>query len=909
MDSKNGFRGGGTWSRYKLGQAQFTKWLKQTAEKIAPTATDGASIAGGPSLSRSAKKAQKKATKSGIDDEVVIHWRELETMAANITENADPKDIPSAPINILRDVIAMRKKSARFFQRSMESKNGGEDLRDKNATHEHIIHVLERVLAKFEALRLKVPGAGSKEGAERSKDGIDDLNNMFEYLEVQALPDEDEVDAGSDVENQADTTSSKASKTKKKLGKKKLPKNGKSKKQPASASTRNDNADADWMDDIDFDLEMGEEEEFDYCMMIYCFFEDYNLVRSYICERWCDYYFDRSISLNTLAVIANAAFELFHQMEHDLILDMRRIGIRDRNLGHYETMMMTVFAGIGMEHIEYEAYQGLSKEEHDDRLWKDEWDWLASPAYTSIQGLLRFIPPGKTSMIRKSDRRPPVYGGTTPTELNQFKDAAIEDLLFDVACIKALKRNGGVDDILPAESELLLGFQDALRNYDYSSAFIFSLQLYVDIRYILEDAVLHPFEQLQQTATRIRRELPWQIDQASGPRFELRRSLRQRENEVFRFMLHDVILDDKLPRYLNGGLTEEDVEEFYLLKHEPIWAGLLDFRAKLFMNELGHEYVHRSFVVEAGAYLYAAARACGSRFPDGQEFPAWPDMDKFLASYTPDSPLRRGIIDGGDNAVTILRNFAAIMPVNTTEPKPPNLALDGVEEQTDEFKQAVRIRNNLSERYTSEDRASQFFLQYMQGLIRLRLEPEMQKLETADIATVLQDITHNKPGALPHLQGSLSEDRKALAQERIELREKQRAAKRKAELSQLSPVQQIQILEDTVASQLEGLLSIDFMGLFQRSFAMLFAVCMSQPDSFKQAIGIETSPQSTFPDRLTRVPLLIGEILTGSVSDNDKISWYIFDKVRNVVQSDGDAIFDDVVEYANGVRKDEAGAE
>lgn len=128
----------------EVGLGTATSWarpnsrnrLKQTAEKITPTANDGASIGGGPSLSRSAKKAQKKATNSGIHDEIVIHWRELETMAANITENADPKDIPSVPINILRDVLALRKKSARFFRRSVESKDGadGEDPRDKNAT-------------------------------------------------------------------------------------------------------------------------------------------------------------------------------------------------------------------------------------------------------------------------------------------------------------------------------------------------------------------------------------------------------------------------------------------------------------------------------------------------------------------------------------------------------------------------------------------------------------------------------------------------------------------------------------------------------------------------------------------------------------------------------------------------------
>lgn len=47
MDSTNGFRGGGTWNRYKLGQAQFTKWLKQTADKITPTPVDEARVGAG----------------------------------------------------------------------------------------------------------------------------------------------------------------------------------------------------------------------------------------------------------------------------------------------------------------------------------------------------------------------------------------------------------------------------------------------------------------------------------------------------------------------------------------------------------------------------------------------------------------------------------------------------------------------------------------------------------------------------------------------------------------------------------------------------------------------------------------------------------------------------------------------
>lgn len=75
-------------------------------------------------------------------------------MATNIVENAAPEEIPSGPINILRDVIGLRKKSAKFFNR--RTKDGNEEAREKNATHEHIISVLERVLAKFEAVKSKV---------------------------------------------------------------------------------------------------------------------------------------------------------------------------------------------------------------------------------------------------------------------------------------------------------------------------------------------------------------------------------------------------------------------------------------------------------------------------------------------------------------------------------------------------------------------------------------------------------------------------------------------------------------------------------------------------------------------------------------------------------------------------------
>lgn len=910
MDSKDRIRGG-TWHRYKLGQAQFTRWLKQTADKITPNGDD-ARADSRPEASTSAKRSKKKAASAGVNGDVAVHWRDLELMASSIVENAQPEDIPPAPINILRDVIGLRKKSARFFRRRADE---DEEARDRNATHEHIIQVLERVLAKFEAVRARVQRPGGDAARSANAIGLDlnDLNNMFEHLEVQASAEGAEDDeVMSDVENKPEPSSARKSTAKAKKGGKKKPQKGaKAKKQrPAVPSTaaNGEEQDSAWIDDVDFGLEgEAEDEQFDYFMLIYCFFEDFNLVRSYVCERWCDYYFDRSIDLNTLAVITNASFELFHQMEHDLLLDLRRLGYRDPNMGQYEFMMMNIFVESGMEHIEYDVYEDLSEEESNERIYKDEWDWLASPAFSSIQTLLRYIPPGKTAMLKKSDRTPPVYGGTTAHELNRFKDAVISDLLFDVVCVKALKKNGGAPEILPAESELLLGFQDALRNYDWSSAFIFSLQLYIDIRYILEDTVSHPFQNLQKTVSRIDRDLPLQMEWASGPRHEVRRSLRQRQREVERYMMHDVVLEDKLPRYMNSGLEREDVEDFYLLRHEPVWAGLLDFRAKLVFNELGHELVHRSFLVEAAAYLYAAARAASAHFPDlllgdEQVFPAWIDMDRFLDSYADDSPFKHGLLSGGDDGndpVAILRRFAEIAPASPADPKPEarNTALDAAPGQTEAFRRAVRIRAHLLRRYGSEERGGQFFMQYTQGLIQERLAPELEGVtgahggspreeeeEIGDVAAVLREIGSSRPSARPHAAGTLSGERRAAAEERVELRDRQRAARQRAVLARLSPVQQVQILEDTVAAQLrEGLLSIDFMELFRTSKEVLAAVGMGQGEEFQARAGFRSGPESTRDDQMVRVPVLLGELLAGDSAKEEEVLRTLVNDVKATV--------------------------
>ncbi|PSR82881.1 hypothetical protein BD289DRAFT_370639 [Coniella lustricola] len=940
MDRSNRFRGG-TWHRYKLGQAQFTRWLKQTADKFTSSAAAEPESTSTTTINHSSKQQQQqqqqqrkkktaqKAAKSSIDSDVYVHWSELEYMASAIVQNARPEDIPSAPINILRDVIGLRKKSARFFRgngapATTDDPSDGStpEARDKNAAHEHIIQVLERVLAKFETLRAKMPGGGRSTanvpGGSEMESGMSlaDLSNMFEHLEVQTSPDaeldDEEENDDSDADAQSYSRTSSSAKSKKGSRRKKsAAKGGRAKKRPQqrdstvppgtvhARASRNSS----WIDEIDFALgdEDDRDEDFDYYMMIYCFFEDFNTIRSYICERWCDYYFDRSISLNTLAVITNAAFELYHQMEHDLLMDMRRLGIRDPDMGQYEVMMMFIFTETGVEHIDYEEYESLSVKESNERIYKDEWDWLASPAFTQIRHLLINIPPGKTAMICKADRQRAQYGAIKARELDNFKNAVISDLLFDVVCLKALKKNGGAPEVLPAESELLLNFQQALHCYDWCSAFIFSLQLYVDIRNIMEDTVKHPYKQLRATANKIARGLPLQIEWAMGPRYEMRKALRQRQREIDRFMLHDVVLEDKLPRYARMHM-EDEVQPFYLLRHEPVWAGLLEFRAKLFMNELGHEYVQRSLVVEAAAFIYEAAQAASPRFPEHGEFPAWTDMDKFLATWTEDCALKQALRNNGKSPNEILQSSQAIISedINFSAPKPRGVALDAVEGQTEDFKQAVRTRQHLAKRYAQEDRGVHCSLQYMQGLIQQRLERELEGERAAaeeHLSSVLQDISSNKPSAQPHSQGVLNEDQKAMAEERAGLRNQQRAARRRAFLAQLSPLQQIQILEDTVNEQLNGILALDFMNLFYVSWKLLLAFALQvRPEALQKAGCQLGASQGGSVDKLVQIPLLLCDEMAEDPDKKEKVLDLLVKQTKQIVSTSSFEEFGDLVE-------------
>ncbi|EAQ83746.1 hypothetical protein CHGG_10150 [Chaetomium globosum CBS 148.51] len=859
MEVQNQLNGMGTWRRYKLGQAQFTSWLKQTAEKLLTRKNEGArneDEADGnadsttPQQSRRQKKKAKSAGSSiGITFDTgagkFVHWSQLEVLAQRVVDNATPDDVPVAALNILRDVVSLRKKSFSFFSSSAKDTDD-EKLKQSNANHAHIISVLERVLARLEAL--VNAGGGSQrrpKSTDNSRVNTSDLSNMFAFLELQTEPDTADDAAADQFEEEAAIEERGApQKPGKKKGGKKMgkPKKHGAKSERVVTKAKNNTS---WVDKFRFGLpgEEEEEDEFDLYMMVYCFFEDFNTIRSYIAERWCDYWYDRSVPLDTLAVVTNAAFELFHQLEYDLVRELRPLS---PELARYDFMMSMLFYHYGIDHIDYDSYDDLTEDEQDERIWRDESDWLALPSHFTLQRTLEMIPPGKVPMLAPSQRSPTVYGARTPEEWKSFETLVTNQIIIEGAHLKALKVNQQEPPVLPTESLLLLDFQDCLKRNSYNSALIFSLHLWVDIRNIMESDHDKPFEELKTTATKLKEALEKHNPNKYRKDHDFKRAWIGRLWETKHYMVEDFLFEDKKARFRQIGM-QEDPEPFFLLRHEPVWAGLLDFRAKLVYSQLGHEFVLLSSIVDAAACLYHAARAAD---PD---LPHWDDMDKYVDTH------QAGSRDG-ESAAAIIHKYAESRGRKSAQREKATHPADSGRPNA-----AVAVRQSLYQRYAFDERRAPF-VDYLGELTTQRLQIERTERQGARNTLALLHTNTTDAGE------EIGDGTLTIANGVAKATDDEVDFERDSELSQLSPIKMLELLDETVTSQVEGLLTLDYFKLFDESAALLEAVVGGFGPDMESRLGPHNDES---PARLEQLPILLSQDLQdsqGSEQETDIIN-------------------------------------
>jgi hypothetical protein len=594
-------------------------------------------------------------------------------------------------------------------------------------------------------------------------------------------------------------------------------------------------------------------------MMIYCFFEDFNTIRNHVRERWCDYWYDRSVPLDTLAVITHAAFELFYQLRRDLDRELQTRGpklrMRGPELLKYQWMMNMLFIEFGIDHIDYDSYDDLDEEESNERIWRDESDWLALSLYWALGKVVSFIPPGKVPMIAPSDRSPVVYGANTADECMAFEDRVARDLIIEAAHLKALKKNKQEYFELPSETTLLFGLQECLKWKDFDSALIFSLHLWVDIRNIIETEHVKPFEQLQITAAQLKEKLERHLPLRYTKDRELKDRWTARCWETNHFMLEDFQFKDKKARLRQMGIQEDPVSHF-LLKNEPIWAGLLDFRARLVYSQLGHEFVVLSGAVDAAAYLYHAALAMDPSLP------RWEDMDRYVATYLEDSQFRRGL-QAQQGPAAIIRSFAGLP---TIEREKGNVAEHVADRTWDPktFGPEIFVRKGLYYRYAFEEQTIPF-VHYFQELVAghyRRVDGGRREQIQVTLGGGI-DSDHETGSLHNGSDGdgmALAIRSKGVSKNQAYSEEWERWHERKRELSQLSPIEMLQRLDETVTSQLDGLLTLDYFRLFEVSLPFLELVVARFGEGNKYQAQLGPS-EDEMVENLDRLPIVLGRDL------------------------------------------------
>lgn len=225
--------------------------------------------------------------------------------------------------------------------------------------------------------RPKVSSSNDKTPQKESKP-----SNVFTLLEIQNLDlkdgadhqneEDSELEASSDKEN---SINRKPRETKKK-SKKPSGKGKKTQKPKKSESTqlaiKNPITDLDMFTPKN-EYEMSEEEEEEYLLMVYFFWKDFNQIRLWLQEKFCDYQ-DGLCSLIEVSVVTNTAFDLFQRLEQNKLRAMPDFD--------FEEEAMFFFCEGGLPHVDYDALdrKHQSEEKIDDDLG-EEWDWLCLDTY------------------------------------------------------------------------------------------------------------------------------------------------------------------------------------------------------------------------------------------------------------------------------------------------------------------------------------------------------------------------------------------------------------------------------------------------------------------------------------------------------------------------------------------------
>lgn len=184
---------------------------------------------------------------------------------------SEPKiKVPLWVTSMLKEVIQVRKKSARFYKRESDDTTS-QDFEESNITHQYFISVLEKVLETLlasEGAEEKSMKIESTSDADE-EDPFEEVTNIFEYLEI-----------GVDTEHTLTEPT----------------------ERPVSRPK------------VLYREEPNTEE---IVWLIYCFFEDFNIAREHLKSSWIKYR-DGSMDLAAVALATNTVCKFSYRTCDDM---------------------------------------------------------------------------------------------------------------------------------------------------------------------------------------------------------------------------------------------------------------------------------------------------------------------------------------------------------------------------------------------------------------------------------------------------------------------------------------------------------------------------------------------------------------------------------------------------------------
>ncbi|CAG8972646.1 hypothetical protein HYALB_00011385 [Hymenoscyphus albidus] len=562
-----------TYKAYKTREKKFSNWLRETASKIG--------------INKTTPKA------SGKDG----------------NENLRISDIPSI-------------EASHFY------KSRGDRVSDDG--HLHYFTVLEDALQTLELSKSAKSWSktGKSSGSMATSSSTIDVSygNVFDVLPIESVQNV-AAEAPESEDNASDPESEKEKRKapKRGRGKKKSGKNKGKGKKPAKTTEKAITIrqatevliETGLLNDLD-------EEEDDLCFMIYCFFKDFNTMREYIQERWCDYQ-EGLLSLSTVAVITNTAYELLQRGERELLEMLpRRHPLRD-----FKNMADILFTESGLAHIDYDEkkaeFEG-DEEGLSDSIAKEA-DWICLDRYWDLTQWLENAPPYKIVFDPTSVDNIPDYGSGKGRDKMAADKKVMMEILAEGTVLKSKKTRNPTVKTLPGEDEFTNGIVQFHATRRIQTWFVFACQIYCDIQYILATNARNCHGELRVAGTRFKRILTDYAEFQKDFEYKQDRNIKITLLELDCWIFRDLFANEK-DRIREIHSYTGPMEEHSFMRRNPVLCGLMTFRFALTMNELGIKYANMWGAITAAGHPYSAMQHTTPNLP------RWHDLDTLLQIHT-----------------------------------------------------------------------------------------------------------------------------------------------------------------------------------------------------------------------------------------------------------------------------------